>query len=70
MKVKEEKIETIAQSHPPTSDSEAQMGSQELVVGTIAWFATVVGLQNWGIDPLRDIHHVTDLEEIFGHKVN
>ena len=72
MKVKGEIIENVAQLHPPTFDSKAQKGSSKLVVEIVVWFATIVGLKNWRIDPLRDLRHITDLdlEEIFEYKVN
>ena len=32
----------------------------------------VIGLENWGLDPMKDLHHMTneDLVEIFGEKVD
>ena len=43
-----------------------------LVVGSEAWFAEVVGLQNWGIDPWKDVNHVynKDLQLLFENKVS
>ena len=43
-----------------------------LVVGSEAWFAEVVGLQNWGIDPRKDVNHVynKDLQLLFEDKVS
>ena len=40
---------------------------QELQIGTEIWFAEVVGLPNWGINPLRDLSHVQNgnLLEVF-----
>ena len=45
---------------------------QELQIGTGNWFAEVVGLPNWGINPLRDLSHVKneDLLEAFQRKVS
>ena len=44
----------------------------KIKVGTTAWFAVVIGFKNWGLDPLKDLHHVTnkDLVDIFGEKVD
>ena len=43
-----------------------------LLVGSEAWFAEVVGLQNWGIDPRKDVNHVynKDLYLLFEDKVS
>ena len=43
-----------------------------LVVGSEAWFAEVVGLQNWGIDPQKDVNHIynKDLHLLFEDKVS
>ena len=30
------------------------------VHGTEAWFAEVVGLPNWGLDPRKDVNHVSN----------
>ena len=39
--------------------------------GSEGWFRDVIGLPKLGIDPLKDINHVSDndLIEIFGNKV-
>ena len=52
-------------------DSSTKDQCSSLEVGCKDWFGEVVGLQNWGIDPLRDINHVKneDLQQIFGDKV-
>ena len=52
-------------------DSAFKDHSNSLEIGCEDWFREVVGLQNWGIDPLRDINHVKnqDLQQIFGKKV-
>ena len=52
-------------------DSSTKDQSSNLEVGCEDWFGEVVGLQNWGINPLRDINHVKnqDLQQIFGDKV-
>ena len=44
---------------------------QELQLGLESWFAEVVGLPNWGINPLRDLSHVknADILEVFQRKV-
>ena len=43
-----------------------------LVVESEAWFAEVVGLQNWRIDPKKDVNHVynKDLHLLFEDKVS
>ena len=40
-------------------------------MGSEDWFKDVVGLQNWGIDLLKDINHIknSDLVEVFVDKV-
>ena len=45
--------------------------SNSLEIGCEDCFREVVGLQNWGIDSLRDINPVKnqDLQQIFGEKV-
>ena len=45
---------------------------QELQIGSDIWFAEVVGLPNWGINPLRNLSHVknADILEIFQRKVS
>ena len=45
---------------------------QELQIGTENWFAEVVVLSNWKINPLRDLSHVKngDLLEAFQRKVS
>ena len=52
-------------------DSTFKDHSNNLEIGYEDWFREVVGLQSWGIDPLRDINHVKnqDLQQIFGEKV-
>ena len=46
--------------------------NQELQIGTEKWFAEVVGLPNWEINPPRDLFHVKngDLLEAFQRKVS
>ena len=41
-------------------------------IGSEKWFAEIVGLPNWGINPLRDLFHVknTDLFDVFQRKVS
>ena len=45
---------------------------QEMNIGSEKWFAEIVGLPNWGINPLRDLFHVknTDLFDVFQRKVS
>ena len=45
---------------------------QELQIGTEKWFVEVVGLRNWGINPLRDLSHIKngDLLEAFQRRVS
>ena len=45
---------------------------QELQLGSKSWFAEVVGLLNWGINPLRDLSHVknANILEVFQRKVS
>ena len=40
--------------------------------GSEAWFAEVVGLPNWGLDPRKDVNHVSnkDLLVLFEDKVS
>ena len=53
---------------------EAMEGTSELELqpGLETWFAEVVGLPNWGINPLRDLSHVrnSDILEVFQRKVS
>ena len=62
---KEMQSETSLETMEGTSDLELQLGSETS-------FAEVVGLPNWGINPLRDLSHVknTDILEIFQRKVS
>ena len=43
-----------------------------LMHGSEAWFAKVVGLPNWGLDPRMDVNHVSnkDLLVLFEDKVS
>ena len=54
--------------------SEAEETSCEdlLVHGSEAWFAEVVGLPNWSLDPRKDVNHVSnkDLLVLFEDKVS
>ena len=64
-----------------SQDVESDMGIEsregassdpEVQIGTDKWFAKVVGLPNWGINPLRDLFHLKngDLLELFQRKVS
>ena len=68
-----ETIESLAQSvpQPQMSGSDQQTEPSKFEVGSTAWFAVVIGIKNWGLHPLKDLHHVTDedLVQIFGGKV-
>ena len=59
-------VESLTQSKSSSPDV------NNLVVGSEAWFAQVVGLQNWGIDPRKDVNHVynKDLQLLFEDKVS
>ena len=61
---KEMKSTDKSKSHSPDVTANSKFGSED-------WFRDLVGLPNWGIDPLKDINHVRndDLLEIFGDKV-
>ena len=61
----EMQLETGLETIEGTSDLELQLGSE-------TWFAEVVGLPNWGINPLRDLSHVknADILEVFQRKVS
>ena len=52
--------ETRLETMEAISDLELQLGSE-------SWFAEVVGLPYWGINPLRDLSHVKneDILEVF-----
>ena len=57
--------ETGLETIEATSEQELQLGSESC-------FAEVVGLPNWGINPLRDMSHVknADILEVFQRKVS
>ena len=59
-------VESLTQSKSSSPDV------NNLVMGSKAWFAEVVGLQNWGIDPQKDVNHVynKDLQLLFEDKVS
>ena len=46
---------------------EGASSDPEVQIGTEKWFAEVVDLPNWGINPLRDLFHIKngDLLELF-----
>ena len=48
------------------------ISEQELQIGSENWFAEVVGLPNWRINPLKDLSHVKNAEilEVFQRKVS
>ena len=52
--------ETGLETMEGTSDLELQLGSE-------TWFAKVVGLPKWGINPLRDLSHINNIDilEVF-----
>ena len=58
--------ESLVQSKSPLLDL------NDLLVGNEAWFAEVVGLQKWGINPQKDVNHVynKDLHLLFKDKVS
>ena len=51
---------------------EEQAREESVVHGSAAWFAEVVGLPNWGLDPRKDVNHVSnkDLLILFQDKVS
>ena len=55
----------------PEAQAESQLTTENPRLGSVHWFHEVVGLQNWGIDPIKDLNHVTneDLLVIFEEKV-
>ena len=59
-------VDSLVQSKSSSPDV------NNLVVGSEAWFAEVVGLQNWGIDPWKDVNHVynEDLHLLFEDKMS
>ena len=61
-----------ASSEPIQIGSEPKLVEQEMNIGSEKWFAKIVGLPNWGINPLRDLFHVknTDLFDVFQRKVS
>ena len=40
-------------------------------MGSEAWFLKVVGLQNWSIDPRKDMNHINkkDLQMLFEDRI-
>ena len=54
------------------SEAEETSRGDLLVHGSEAWFAEVVGLPNWGLDPRMDVNHVSnkDLLILFEDKVS
>ena len=54
------------------SEAEETSRGDSLVHGSEAWFAKVVGLPNWGLDPRKDVNHVSnkDLLVLFEDKVS
>ena len=51
---------------------EEQAREESVLYGSAAWFAEVVGLPNWGLDPRKDVNHVSnkDLLVLFQDKVS
>ena len=51
---------------------EGASSDPKVQIGTEKWFAKVVGLPNWGINPLKDLFHIKngDLLELFQRKVS
>ena len=51
---------------------EEQTREESVVHGSAAWFAEVVGLPNWGLDPRKDVNNVSnkDLLVLFLNKVS
>ena len=72
MSVSQEGKSEIGVGSLQTKSGEKGSSEQELQIGTKNWFAEVVGLPNWGINPLRDLSHVQngDLLEAFQKKVS
>ena len=54
------------------SEVEETHCGDSLVHGSKAWFAKVVGLPNWCLDPRKDVNHVSnnDLLVLFEDKVS
>ena len=42
------------------SEAEETSHGDSLVHWSEAWFAEVVGLPNWGLDPRKDVNHVSN----------
>ena len=51
---------------------EKEAHGESIVYGSATWFAEVVGLPNWGLDPRKDVNHVSnkDLFVFFQDKVS
>ena len=64
-----ERIQASQSANLDETQTEDNKKIQE--IGSEDWFREVVGLQNWRIDPLKDINHVKnqDLQRVFGDKV-
>ena len=61
-----------APSKPIQIGSKPKLVEQEINIRSEKWFAEIVGLPNWGINPLRDLFHIknTDLFDVFQRKVS
>ena len=58
MPVSQERESKIGVESMQTKSEGKGSSDQQLQIGTENWFAEVVGLPNWGINPLRDLSHV------------
>ena len=72
MSVSQEGESEIGIGSLQTKSGGKDCSEQDLQIGTENWFAEVVGLPNWGINPLRDLSHVQngDLLEAFQRNVS